>query len=484
MAEAGFPLREAVAALAEAGLLADLLLPDSDGWRRGTADELPPGAAFLGATLDSRAVAAGQLFVALPGERTDGRRYLGAALAAGAAAVLAPPGEPLDAALRAAPSSGGPILVASDGVAALQRLAAGWRRRCPVPLLAITGTNGKTTTKDLAAALLRPRGAVLATPGNRNNDLGLPLTLLALRRDHRTAVVEMGASRAGEIARLAALATPQVGVITNVAPAHLEGFGSQAEIIAAKGELLDALPPDGTAVLNADSPGFAAWRERARCRIVSFGRTAGDHRWDWSPADGGRRGDLLLDGRRYPVPLPGPHNGANLAAALLAVRALAGEPSDVAAALDGFVPSAHRSRLLRAGGITLLDDSYNANPQSILAAARSLLQLPGGRSWVVLGVMAELGERSRELHVQTGRRLRELGVDRLVAVGEAAPLAEGFRDVGGGEAAVVPDHAAAAAWLLERLERGDRVLVKGSRSAATERIVDRLVAGLGTVEGH
>ncbi len=490
MPEEGYPLAEAAADLAAAGLLADCLGGRDGAWRP-LADGAGTGAggAFLGATLDSRQVDPGALFVGLRGERTDGRDHAGAALAAGAAAVLTRPWDgPGDDPLTAAPpparsgaAGPGPVLLLSPRpVAALGLLAGRWRarRRTPV-LVAVTGSNGKTTTKDLLAAMMARQGPTAATRGNLNNELGLPLTLLSLRADHRFAAVEIGASAEGEIARLGPLAAPQVGVITNAAEAHLAEFGSLAGVIRGKGELLDALPPAGTAVLNADSPGFAAWCERAPCRVVSHGRLAGDHRWSWSagPADGAGR--IELDGRIWDLPLPGVHNGANFVAALLSARAAGVGDDAAAAALAGFRPTGHRSRLLAAGGVRLLDDSYNANPVSVLSAAAALLALPGGgRRLAALGVMAELGPDSDRLHARTGRRLREAGLDELVAVGEgAAPLAEGFRDAGGAGRHFAGKREAAA-WLAGRLAAGDAVLVKGSRVAAMEDLVGMLAEAL------
>jgi len=470
--ETVYLFREAAADLAAAGLLARLLVSGGDGWREIPLDapaELPAGTGFAGADLDSRTLGPGRLFVALRGEHTDGRRFAAQALDAGAAGILAEPFTPPDTAAGDRPAV---VLGATDPTAALAVLARRWRERHPVPLIGVTGSNGKTTTKDLCAALLAASGPVLATAGNRNNHLGVPLTLLDLRPEHRAAVVEMGASAPGEIAALADLAAPRVGVITNAAPAHVAGFGSLAGVVAAKGELLDALPPDGTAVLNADSPGFAAWRARARSRVVTWGTATGDHRWRWSPGPDGTGGRLELDGETWPVPLPGRHNGANLVAAVLAVTALLGRRPDPAA-LAGFAPSKHRSRVLRCGGVTVLDDCYNANPASLVAAAAALTALPGERALAVVGVLAELGPESDRLQRETGRRLRESGVDLVIAVGEAVPVAEGFREAGG-ESRVVPDAAAAAAWLLPRLQPGDRVLVKGSRAAALESVVAAL----------
>ncbi len=477
MAEAGFALADAAAILRQAGLLVDVLVADGGSWRSaGGADATPPPLAFRGACLDSRQVRPGELFVALPGERTDGRRHAGAALAAGAAAVLAGAwggggDDPL--AQQPAPVHG-VVLLAGDPGAALAALASAWRRRCDVLVVAVTGTNGKTTTKDLLAALLSAAGPVLATRGNLNNDLGVPFTLLGLRPEHRHAVIEMGASAQGDIARLAALAAADIGVITNAGEAHLARFGSLADIIAGKGELLDALTPAGAAVLNADSPGFDAWRRRARCRLLTHGENAGQHRWRWRAGDDPGRGLLHLDGAWWEVPLPGRHNGANLAAALLAARAAGLDDDAARTGLARFSPSPHRGHLERIGQLLVLDDCYNANPTSVANAAAALVALPGGgRAIAVLGMMAELGPDSARLHREAGAQVASLGVDLLVAVGpEAAPLVEGCR-AAGGQGVCVQTRAEAAEWLAAHTVPGDRVLVKGSRAAGMEDVIEQ-----------
>jgi UDP-N-acetylmuramoyl-tripeptide--D-alanyl-D-alanine ligase len=399
------------------------------------------------------------------------------ALKAGAAAVLTRAWTDTgpDPILSGDPVDGAVVLLSPDPAAALTRLAAAWRTRFAGRVIGVTGSNGKTTTKDLLACLLGAAGPVLATRGNLNNELGLPLTLLGLRSAHARAVIEMGASRPGDIARLAALAAPHVGVITNASPAHLEGFGSLDAIVRTKGELLDELPRDGLAVLNADSPGYAAWAERAPCPVVSCGEAAGEHRWRWSPsATGGGR--LELDGESFELPLPGRHNGANLALAVLAARAVAGSTLDMAAALEHFGGSPHRGVVLRLGEAVFLDDAYNANPASLLASAHTLATLPGtGRRIAVLGAMAELGPESAVLHRRSGAALHdEAGLDLLLAVGEAAAdLAEGFA-AAGGEAVTATDHRTAAVRLCTLLRPGDRVLVKGSRSAAMETVLEHV----------
>ncbi len=481
MDERGYPVAEAAADLAGARLLAGALIAAGGHWRPwSAAGGQPLPGVFRGASLDSRRIRPDELFVALPGERVDGRRFVAAALAAGAACVLAGAAgaaagnageDPLAAA--AAPRDGAVILLAADARAALATLAARWRASLPVAVAAITGTNGKTTTKDLLAAILAAAGPTHATAGNLNNTLGLPLTLLGLTSAHRFAVLELGASAEGDIARLAPAAAPRVGVITNASPAHLAEFGSLEGIVRGKGELLDALPVDGTAVLNADSHGFVAWAARARCRLVTHGETGGDRRWRWRPAAEPGRGLLELGGRTWEVPLPGRHNGANLAAALLAARALGVDDRTAAAGLARFAPSPHRGHLERIGGTLVLDDCYNANPASVLSAAAALVSLPGdGRALAVLGVMAELGDDSATLHRQTGERLAAAGLHGLLAVGAGAEgLAAGFAAAAPGQGFWVAAKPEATRWLVEQARPGDRVLIKGSRSAGMEDVL-------------
>ncbi len=472
-----FPLSEAIAALDRAGLLAAVLLPAGGAMavRNPAVAATETKAAFLGARVDSRQLATGELFVALPGEHVHGRQFAADWLSVGGWVLTdATDGDDPLCAVAGVPGSG--VLVCRDPQRALAELARLWRAAMPAGVVAVTGTNGKTTTKDFLAAALTGAGPTLATAGNFNNFLGLPLTLLALRPQHRFAVIEMGASAVGEIDFLAGLAAPSVGVITNASPAHLAEFGSLAAIIEGKGELLDHLPADGVAVLNADSPGFAEWQARARCPVVSLGLDAADHIWSAAVVAG--QPTLQLVGQSWPVPLPGRHNAGNLAAAILAARALGAGDQEIRAGLAKFAGSPHRGVVLEIGGRVVLDDAYNANPASMIAAVAALLSLDEGsestRTFAVLGHMAELGEDADEIHRETGRQLAASDLDILVAVGTAArPLSAGFdAEGGGGHYCAAVDEA--ARWLGTRTRPGDRILIKGSRSATMEEIIPLL----------
>ncbi len=474
--EAAYTIDRAAADLKDAGLLAGILHP-------GPGGILSPAAtatgAFLGAELDSRRLTAGRLFVALQGEHADGRAFVGDAVRAGCWALTrawdGTGADPLDG-LDVGAAAGG-VLLSPRPEAALDHLARCCRRRRRAVVCGVTGSNGKTTTKDLLAAALRGAGRVAWTQGNFNNRLGVPLTLLGVPDDAGFAVIEMGASAVGDIARLVDLARPRIGIITNAAPAHLAEFGSLEGVIRGKGEMVDDLPSDGAAILNADSPGYEAWRARSTAPVISFGRRAGDHRWSWR-ARGVRGGpELNLDGEVFDVPLPGEHNGANLAAAVLAARAAGAGDEAIRTGLQAFAGSPHRGVVLEIGGRRVLDDSYNANPGSMAAAAQALAALDdAGAAWAALGAMAELGPDSEAIHRDTGRRLAGLGLRGLVAVGDGARgLGRGF-DEGGGTAHYCATCEEAAELLARLTAPGDRLLIKGSRSAAMERLLPLLTA--------
>ena len=434
------------------------------GHRRGEAR-------IEGVSTDTRGLEPGSLFVALKGPRFDGHRFLAEAAEAGAAAALVEAGH--ETAL--------PRVEVTDTGRALLDMARAWRLRSAARVVAVTGSCGKTTVKDLIAAALSAQAPerVRVTPGNWNNTVGMPLTLLGLAEHHRYAAVEVGINRPGEMALLAHTAAPDVAVITNAAPAHLEGLGSLEAVAAEKGRLLAGLGPDGVAVINADSPFAEQWAAAAPGAVVRFGLEAdADIRGEWQPeGDGGRLRVATPDGEiGLALPLPGWHNAANALAALAVAQALRMDLERAAAGIETVKPAPGRLQIRSGpGGLTVLDDTYNANPGSLMAALDVLTEQQG-RHWTVLGDMGELGDEGAAWHAQAGQAARQRGVDRLIGVGRlAAHATEAF----GPGARTVADWQEAAAILVNEAASGDRVLIKGSRSMGMERLVAQLVTETG-----
>jgi UDP-N-acetylmuramoyl-tripeptide--D-alanyl-D-alanine ligase len=441
--------------------------------------------AFESVSTDTRTLAPRTLFVALKGERFDGHDFLGEAAAkrAAGALVLEPPPDTGDAAGSL------PLLIVEDTRLALGALAAYWRRKFSMPLVALTGSNGKTTVKEMLASILReavaaesgipgPASRVLSTRGNLNNDIGVPLTLLELRPDHRYAVVEMGMNHAGEIRYLTRLAAPDVALINNAGPAHLEFFGSVEAIARAKGEIFEGLPPGGTAVINADDRHAGLWRNLAGDRrIVEFGLS--------SPAAVSARYALRYleseivvhtpHGEAQAVlKAPGLHNVRNALAASAAATALEVPAPAIARGLAGYAGVKGRlQRKAARNGATLIDDTYNANPESVRAAAGVLAQA-SGRKILVLGDMGELGAGAPQMHAEVGALARESGIDRLLTLGELAEHAARAFGAGGRHFTRIED---LLAEVESALAPGVTVLVKGSRFMQMERVVKAFATG-------
>ncbi|MEV0264494.1 UDP-N-acetylmuramoyl-tripeptide--D-alanyl-D-alanine ligase [Streptomyces sp. NPDC050617] len=443
--------------------------------------------------IDSRDVRPGGLFAAFAGERVDGHDFAERAVAAGAVAVLAT--RPLGGAV--------PSIVVDDVVAALGALARAVAQRLGATLVALTGSVGKTSTKDLIAQLLERIGPTVWTPGSFNNEIGLPLTALRADAATRHLVLEMGARSIGHIRYLTELTPPRVGVVLNVGTAHIGEFGGREQIAEAKGELVESLPTEadgGIAVLNADDPLVRAMSTRTKARTVLFGE---------APDADVRAADIRLteDGRPAftlhtptgcgPVTmrLYGEHHVSNALAAAAVAHEL-GMPADEIASALSEAGSLSRWRMEvteRADGVTIVNDAYNANPESMRAALRALVAMggaasaAGGRTWAVLGQMAELGEESLAEHDAVGRLAVRLNVSKLVAVGgrEAAWLRMGAYNEGswGEESVHVSDAQAAIDLLRRELRPGDVVLVKASRSVGLERLGEALTAGEGEVAG-
>ena len=451
-----------------------------------------PQASVRGVSIDSRRIAPRDCFFAIVGERLDGHDFVAAAAAAGAAGVVvhrtSDDGLPANTA----------VIEVSDTTAALQAFGTWLRHRLGPTVVAITGSLGKTTTKDLSATLLSRRYRVHATPENLNNHWGLPLSLLGLEQEHEVMVAELAMSHAGEIRALAHLAAPDVGVITNVAPTHMENFTDLDEVAAVKGELAGALGPTATLIVSADDPRTVSIADHfagSLARVVTFGEASGStvratevgaHQRSW------KLRLKLGDAGDYDVVLnmPGRPAIANFLAAAAVAWVLDVPAADIAAAAPHLESPANRGELRQLpDDVTLLDESYNASPVAVIAALETLAGLPGdGRTIAVLGDMLELGDWAERSHRQVGNKVGELGIDLLAAVGEQAEvIAAAATDAGVASAAVhcfdSPD--AAGRWLAEQLRPGDAVLVKGSRSVHMERTIAEIEPAVSdrTVEG-
>jgi UDP-N-acetylmuramoyl-tripeptide--D-alanyl-D-alanine ligase len=437
---------------------------------------------------DSRTLSAGALFVALRGPRFDGAEFVAAAAARGAAGAIVEQGM-VERATAGRSAAGGPPSAAllprievPDALEALQRLGQAWRANFAIPVIGVAGSNGKTTAKEMTAAILSRRGNCLATHGNLNNHIGVPLTLMRLDVAHRSAVVEMGANRIGDVAELVRLAAPTVGFITNAGAEHLEGFGDLDGVARGEGEMVAGLAPDAVAVINADDPYAGYWRSVAAARVITFGvRCAAD----FTALDVVQSIEHGAFATRFKLRCPlgeraitlqagGAHNVANALGAAAAAAAAGASLEDIAGGLADF--RAVSGRLQLKSGLrdsTIIDDSYNANPSSVRAGLEVLRAVPGP-TWLVLADMAELGEHSKESHADLGRYARDCGVARLFALGpESARAVETFG--AGGE--WFPDADALIRRLQDEIAAGVTVLIKGSRFNLLERVVQALSGG-------
>jgi UDP-N-acetylmuramoyl-tripeptide--D-alanyl-D-alanine ligase len=436
------------------------------------------GIPVTGVSIDSRTLGVGEAFFAIRGHRLDGHGFLADAAARGAACLV----------VHALPDeipANVPLVLVEETTRALGRLAAWHRGRFAIPVIAITGSNGKTTTKELAAGVLATRWRVLKPERSFNNQWGLPLTLLQLGPDHQAAVLEIGSNAPGEVAALAALAAPSVAVVTTVAAVHTEFLGSLEGVREEKAGLVRALGADGIAVLNADDARVAGMARDTRARIVTYGRAATAHVRaldDVVDDEAGLRFTLESGGERQAVTLAlaGRHNVTNALAAAAAGVALGLPLADVVRGLAAVGSLAGRCVWRQAGAVTLLDDTYNASPGSVRAALDTLAaHRRGRRAVVVLGDMLELGAITDDAHREVGRLVAALPADEFVGVGRAMQAAvEAARDAGLAEARHLTTFEDTVAHLLKRLTAGDVVLVKGSRGMRMERVVDALVARL------
>ena len=450
-------------------------------WTNGALLGGSSEARFNGASIDTRTIAPKALFVAIVGEKCDAHSFLDQAVAAGAAGLLVERDHPASSTSIAA---GIPLIGVADSTKALGDLAAGHRARFEGKLVAISGSNGKTTAKEMCASILSQRASCLKNEGNLNNQFGLPLTLLRREPSHRFAVVELGMNHRGEIAALTAIAKPDVGLITNVGTAHIEFLGSQDEIALEKGDLVANLPPEATAVLNADDTRVAAQAERTRARVLRFGRAADADVRALNVA-AGDDGTLWFEiscsqgAREVAVAGLGEATLSNALAASAAALAAGASLDDIVAGLHCYQPISGRlTRIDLAGDVVVIDDTYNANPQSMENALRTLANLPRKRHIAVLGVMGELGITADDAHLALGRLAAQLELHTVFAVGmDAEGIAAGALEKGMPPSSVFACDSCeeASAKLIDLLEHGDGVLVKGSRSARMERVVEALV---------
>lgn len=433
---------------------------------------------------DSREIKSGDLFLALKGEKFDGHEFVKMACKLGARGVVVEERrawEMLRQVHRAGPT---PVMVVGvkDTLRAYQDLARFHRLRFSIPVVAITGSNGKTTTKEMVYRVLATRWRVHKTPGNFNNAIGVPRTLLGLHAGHQAAVIEMGVDQVGQTTQLCDMARPTSGVITNVGPDHLEFYGTLARSAASKGELLDWLPRDGgAAILNADDRYFEKFSRKARCPVISFGLSARADVRAAEPAWNGRRTEfrLLLPNRkkakRVSVRILGSHNIANALAGASVGYAMGFSGDDIVAGLNAFRPAPMRSEIRRWGGVLYLYDCYNANPASVKAALALLVGLDSNRRTIaVLGDMLELGPKEEQFHQEIGRDAARHHVTHLIACGVFGhKMREGVQKARGTtQVSVVKDAVEAGELLKAVVKRGDVVLIKASRGAKMERVLE------------
>ena len=455
----------------------------------GTLLQGDPQQRLSGVSTDSRRLQPGEMFVALQGEQFDGHAFAAAAAQGGASVVLISTAFAQRPEAKRVGESGGDrmaVIAAPDTLAALQDMARAQRRRFAGKVVGITGSNGKTTVKEMAAAVLAQRYATFRSPGNLNNHIGVPLAWLSLPPDIEVCVCEMGMNHLGEIRQLCSIAQPHIGVVTNVALAHVGHLGSLDEVQQAKGELIDALDADGIAVVNADDPRTRAIGARAPGRVIAFGRGPEAEVRGRVIADLGFDGlqcELEIGGAAWPcqVTLPGQHNLANALAAAAVGVGLQVPPAQIVAGLQSYRGMYGRMTIRRLrDDIVVIDDSYNANPDSMRAALQVLRQAAhGGRRIAVLGDMLELGDAAPALHRDIGSLAWQCGVDELIVLGEcAASIAEGARVAGMASSRIhqVATHQEAVNALECLVAPRDVLLVKGSRGMTMERVVEGVLA--------
>jgi UDP-N-acetylmuramoyl-tripeptide--D-alanyl-D-alanine ligase len=475
------------------------------GWTGGSLLKAPHGSSvsFAGLSSDSRAVCPGSLFLALRGQNHDGHLFLAQAVAAGATGLVIADPAALDSLTGTADPA---VILVGDTLAALQAIAAGYRQTLPARVVGISGSVGKTSTRQMISACLQPRLSVHQTSGNLNNEIGLPQTLLLAGPEHQAVILEMGMRGPGEISLLSRIARPDVAVLTNIGFSHIGRLGSQAAILAAKAEILDGLMPGGLLVLNGDDPLLLGWgtAQAERCRLA------------WATADASRAVDCSKNGataflaadvqtspdgcaftaslfengrsiQSVPVhlPFPGDHHVRNALLGLAVAHELGVPLAEAANGAATCQTTGNRQRIIEAGGLLIMDDSYNASPESMLAALRTLSGLARGRRLAAaLGGMLELGEFADQAHYDLGGQAARFGFDRLFVTGpQAAAVAAGAHEaVPGLPVDIFPDNLSLAGALTAWLKPGDALLVKGSRGFAMEKVTEAVLENLTETE--
>lgn len=417
----------------------------------------------IGITTDTRSLKPGEVFVALRGEKFDGHEFVPQAIASGAIAAI------VDLQYQ---ESGLPVLQVRDTLQAYQQIASWWRQQLKIPVIGVTGSVGKTTTKELIAAVLGTQGNVGKTHANYNNEIGVPKTLLELEPSHDFAVIEMAMRAKGEIALLTQIARPTVGVIVNVGTAHIERLGSEDAIAQAKCELLAEMPSNSVAILNYDNPRLIATAKTVwQGETLTYGLEGGDLHGFLIDAQ-----TIQVEGLKLPLPLPGRHNASNFLAALAVAKVLQIDLSSLAAGVEVNLPSGRSQRYELPDDVILLDETYNAAPEAMIAALQLLAQTPGKRHIAVLGAMKELGSRSPELHQQVGAMARQLNLDVLLILVDGEDAKAIAKSADGISSECFTTHQALLERLQEVVKQGDRILFKAAHSVGLDRVVNQFRA--------
>lgn len=415
----------------------------------------------IGIQTDTRILQPGEVFVALRGEKFDGHNFVREAIAKGAVAAI------VDFDYE---NSDLPLLQVANTLTAYQQISRWWRDRFSIPVIGVTGSVGKTTTKELIAAVLATRGKVHKTYGNFNNEIGVPKTLLELDAKHDFAVIEMAMRGRGQIAELTQIARPTIGVITNVGTAHIELLGSETAIAEAKCELLAEMPHDSVAILNHDNPLLMATAEKVwQGKVITYGFSGGNIQGRLINNDILAVGDLQL-----PLPLPGKHNAINFLAALAVAQELGIDWQSLQAGIMVDMPTGRSQRYTLANDVVILDETYNAAPEAMLAALQLLADTPGKRKIAVLGAMKELGERSQQLHQRVGETVKKLNLDGLLVLVDGQDAEAIAKSANGIPAECFATHADLVARLKTFVQAGDRLLFKAAHSVGLDRVVNQL----------